>query len=385
MTNQDLLTLSGSGTELRSITVNDVPIDIKPDQTFSCGLLLSPGKNFIQVKAWDGAGKFAGSALRVLRLVSFPDAEITYDDRKHWARHEILTLASLQVIEGYPDGEFYLTQPVTRGEFATWLVKAKGIFVPPEYQDVFFDVPKEHWRAPYIKAAYAKGYMKPLASNIFGIDETITRGEAARIAYHAEGGKILDEMSGLFYDVAENNPYYVDIKRSKEMGLIKGISKKMPIFQPNRPITRAECAILLSRFGRIKWLDKWLFDFKKGYSSDTLCRINTAPKVVSVAAEPTSFSIFDENPIVTLRALVNDREGIDSILAVKADISDLGGPPDAEMRDDGTYGDAKKGDGEYTLRFAATTESYGEKMLPVTAIDKAGWTGVGQTSITVVR
>ncbi len=385
LTNQDLITLSGSGDNLNSVTVNDIPVEINADGAFSCGLLLGPGKNYVEVKAWDNSGKFQEKTLRVLRLVSFPDAEITYDERKHWARHEILTLASLQIVEGYPDGNFYLSQPVTRGEFATWLVKAKGLPVGLEYQDVFFDVPKEHWRSPYIKIAYQKGYMKPVAPNIFGVDEPLTRGEAADIVYAAEGGKFLKEIPSLFYDVPENNPFYVEIKKARESGLLKGISRTVPIFQPNREITRAECAILFSRFGRIKWMEKWLFDFRYGYNSETLCKINTAPTITYVAADPSSFSIFDENPIVALTAGVSDRQGLEDILSLKADISDLGGPPDAEMRDDGTYGDEKKGDGIYTLRFMATSEAYGEKVITVTATDKSGWTGTGQASITVVR
>ncbi|HTY13151.1 MAG TPA: S-layer homology domain-containing protein [Candidatus Omnitrophota bacterium] len=385
LTNQDLLTLTGSGDNLKTVNVNEISLDVDDEGKFTCGLWLNPGKNYIVVKAWDGAGKYYEKGMRVLRLVSFPDAEITYEDKKHWARHEILTLASLKIAEGYPDGNFYLSQPITRGEFATWLVKAKGVQITPGYQDVFFDVPKEHWRAPFIKAACQKGWMKPVSANTFGVDDTLTRGEAADIAFKAEGGKFKKEIPSLFYDVPENNPYYVEIKKAKQSGLIKGISRTAFVFQPNREITRAECAILFSRFARVKWLEKWLFDFRQGYNTEAYCKINTPPLVDWVTADPASFSIFDENPGISLNAMIVDRQGLDDILSVKADISDLGGPPDAEMRDDGTYGDEKKGDGIYTLRFVATTEVYGEKTVTITATDKAGSTGTGQVGVTVVR
>ena len=377
-TYQEVLTLSGNSSGLDALSINNIPIDIKADGSFSCGLVLARGKNYVEIKSWDKKGKFQVKSLRILRLVSFPDVEIRYENKEHWARSEVVTLASLGIIEGYPDGNFYLYQAETRGELATWIIRAKGIPVYQTLTDVFFDVPKEHWRAPYIKAAYDNGLMQPISPNVFGIDDTVTRAEAAGVALKVEGSKFISEIESAFNDVPETHPYYAAIEKSKESGLVKGISRKFPIFEPNREITRAEAAIVISRFNRVKLLASWLYDFEQGFSEKYYCKINTPPEISSVSVNPQRFSIFDENMLLTLKARIYDREGLQDIFSVKSDISSLGGPPDAEMRGNGT-------NGEYTLQFTPTIESWGEKAITVTATDKYSSTGSGQTSVTVVR
>jgi hypothetical protein len=109
-----------------------------------------------------------------------------------------------------------------------------------------------------------------------------------------------------------------------------------------------------------------------------MCRINTSPKITGISISPQSCSVFDENIVLTLKATVIDREGLADILSVKADLSNLGGPPDAEMK-------SPKGDNEYILRFNPKNESWGEKTVTVTVTDKSGATGSDQTSETVVR
>ena len=376
-TYQDVLALSGSSDGIKTISVNDVVVDIKDDGAFSCGLVLNPGKNYVLTKSWDKEGKFRQSSLKILRLISFPDVEQLYEKKEHWARNEVITLATLGIIEGYPDGNFYLYQALTKGEMATWIIRAKGISVYQTLTDVFFDVPKEQWRAPYIKAVYDTGLMRPMSANVFGIDDTITRAEAAGIALSVEGSKFISELESAFNDVPKSHPFFAAIEKSKESGLVEGISRKMLIFEPNREITRAETAIMLSRFNRIKLLSDWLYDFDSGFTEKSICKINTAPEVASLTAAPQRFSIFDENVVITFKARIYDREGTNEVYSVKADISSLGGPPDAEMRV-GT-------NGEYSLRFTPTVESWGEKFISATATDKYGSTGTGQTSLTVVR
>lgn len=382
---QEVIMLTGSGPGLRSITVNNAPIEMDAAGNFSCGLILAPGKNFVEVVGWNSTGQAEKKTLRILRTLSFEDADETYDNHRHWARHEVVTLATLGIIEGYPDGDFYLNQAATRGEFATWVIKAKGIKVYPVSKDVFFDVPKEHWRAPYIKAAYDKHYMKAVSPNNFGIDDPLMRSEATRIAVAAEGGNFTKEINALFYDVPKSSPFYAEIEKSKEKGLIKGVSHKVPLFQPKRDLTRAEATILLFRFSRVKWLEKWLFDFSQGYSARSFCKINTPPKVNSVSIDPQSFSIFDENTSVTVRAEVSNREGMTDILHVRADLTALGGAPDAEMKFNGDDNDARRASGEYLLQLNPTVEAWGEKTVTVTAIDRYGWSAAGRANATVVR
>ncbi|KAF0133094.1 MAG: hypothetical protein FD145_1446 [Candidatus Saganbacteria bacterium] len=369
--------LSGIKPNAKYLTVNKIPIEYDSDGRFLCGLVLHPGKNFVEIEVWDEADKYENKTLRILYLVFYPDLD------GHWAKKQIITLATLGIIESYPDGSFYMAQPITRGEFAAWIARAKGLKILPLAQDVALDVPKEQWQAPYIKTVIEKQYMKNLFSGIFGIDETLTRGEAAKIAIDSEGDEFLSELSALFYDVPEDHPYFTDIKLSKKSGLTKGISKNTPVFQPDREINRSESAVLLSRFGRVKWLEKWLFDFNEGFSAEYYAGINTQPKVSNIEISPKTFSLLEEDIVITLKTLIEDREGIQSIANVKADISSLGGPPDAEMQFEGIKGEGTVG--TYILRFKPTADSWGEKTIKINTTDKMGWKGTSQTSVTVVR
>lgn len=383
-TYDEVITLSGRGSGFSTLAVNRVRMDWEKDGTFSCGLVLNRGKNFVEVIGWDPSGKPLKEVRRVLRLITFPDMEQKYDGRLHWARRAVIGLASLGIAEGYPDGNFYPNHPLTRGEMASWLARSEGLLLLPPSQDVAQDVPKEHWRAAAIQAVLDKKYMLLQSNNFFGINEPLTRGEAAKIVIDAEGRAFEEEVKEAFLDVPDTHPFFSQIETAKEKKLMRGISLKSPLFEPNRDITRAEAAILYSRFGRVKWMTKWLFDFNQGFEPRAYSRINTAPRVVWASVMPASIPAIDETP-VRLVARIEDREGRENILTVKADLSDLDGPPDAEMYDDGTHGDAQANDSEFALSFSAAPQSWGEKTIVVTAIDRYGWQGSGQTTLAVTR
>ncbi len=376
-----ILTLKGTGKNLSAARVNGVLLDIDKN-SFTCGLVLTPGKNFAKIEVWDTNGGYEVYTRKVLKLVSFTDVEQLYNNKPHWAKYLIVTLATLGIAEGYPDNNYYVNKSLTRGELATWICKAKGYKTHVPSKDVFKDVPKEHWRAPYIEAIVNKGIMRGDDNNYFGIDLPVSRGEAAFTGIKSEGVDFEREVVSIFFDVPSTYPFYDQIKQAKSKGLIKGISWKTAIFEPGRDITRAEAAVLVSRFNRVKWLRDWLYDFAQGYAD--FCKINTAPKILDAQITPNTFLQF-EQPVANLRVRVDDREGLDSILNVKADISQLGGPPDAELHDDGTNGDPTKGDGEYFLQFVASSESMGEKTINITATDKLGWQGKSSIKVIVAK
>lgn len=379
ITSRDVIVLSGAGKNLAILKVNGRQIKVGEKGKFSCGLVLHLGKNFIEVKAKDRSGKTYLKKLHILRLASFPDLE------GHWAQKKIIYLATLGFIEGYPDGYFYAGQPLTRGELATWLARIKKLYPPYLAKDPFLDVPKEHWRAPAIAAVTKKKYIKGITSKHFGIDEPISRDQAAYIATKAENVKVLWEIKKLiFQDVPKEESLAPPIFAAKKKGLVVGVSKKVPLFDPYRNITRAEAVILLSRFDRAKKAIQYLLNFKQGFDREVYAKVNVAPRVESFTVDPPSIYVNAEY-VIKLRAKISSRKGFYPISKVKVDLSSLGGLPDAEMFDDGTFGDETANDGTYSLNLKLTVAESGERALKATAIDTLGWEGTSSAKLWVVK
>ena len=350
-----------------SLEVNGQPLSLKNGPSFACGLVLKPGKNLVELRRGEAKQK-----IRLLRLVSFTDIDAPYQEKKHWAQSHIIYMATLGVVEGAPDGNFYPDNPVTRGEFSTWLVRAKKMAVKPPTEDVFLDVPKEHWRAPFIKAIIDAGYLKGYSNNYFGIEDPVLRREAAQIAVMTQGLGVIEKIKPLFRDVPQAEKSALPIYTALEKGLVIGVNKKIPVYAPDRPLTRAEAATLLSRFIESQRGIAELINYDLDYTAADLCKLDVSPEVTELSLTPAEVYL-KETASLRLRARIAPRGKFYPIARVKADLADIGGLPDAELFDDGTHGDDEVGDLVYSLNASFTPTEIGVKSIGITVTDKLGW------------
>lgn len=367
-------------TNAPAIKVNEIKFRPDGEGNFTCGLVLHRGKNFVSVS--DGGDE---KNIRILRLITYPDIEEEYNGKKHWARAQIVYLSALGMIEGYPDGNFHPANPVSRSEFSTWLAKAKKLPVEPNLTvDPFFDVPKEHWRAPYVKAVTDAGYLSPYSKHSFGLDDPISRREAAEMIVRSEGLGTATKITQLFRDVPKEEKGSVPIYTAHEGGLVIGVSSKLPIYDPERALTRAEAAMLISRFTIAQNGIRYLYSFDNGYLPATYCRLEIAPVITGLTVEPGKTPI-NQTSTIKLRARLASREAFAPIAKVKADLSPIGGQPDAEMFNDGTHGDETAGDDLYSLNFSFTPQQSGQFLLGVVATDQLGWQGKSEAPLQVTK
>ncbi|NJL44676.1 MAG: S-layer homology domain-containing protein, partial [Leptolyngbyaceae cyanobacterium SM2_3_12] len=98
----------------------------------------------------------------------------------HWAQPFITTLAQQGILEGYPDGTFRPEAAIDRDEYAA--VIRQAFATNPERDlasaSTLGDVPEGYWAAPAIEEAYEMGFMDLPATNQFNPQAEVSRAEA---------------------------------------------------------------------------------------------------------------------------------------------------------------------------------------------------------------
>lgn len=103
----------------------------------------------------------------------FPDLS---EDR--WSVEEISTMYNAKIVNGYPDGNFYPDNAITRAEFAT--IAMRFDILDENATHGFIDI-SGHWAEKYIASAYQMGWVDGYEDGSFKPDQPITRTEAAKL------------------------------------------------------------------------------------------------------------------------------------------------------------------------------------------------------------
>ncbi|WP_433582174.1 S-layer homology domain-containing protein [Paenibacillus amylolyticus] len=113
----------------------------------------------------------------------------------------------------------------------------------------YADITNHPWARNYLNAMYAKGLMKPLKSNSFGADDRITRGEFATLLVKGMNIPITTPTQQTFSDVGKGTGAeiwnYEAIETAARVGIITGRSDGF--FQPQLPISREDAAVMIAR------------------------------------------------------------------------------------------------------------------------------------------
>ncbi len=158
----------------------------------------------------------AETAMMLYRLLRKPEVEKTvgFSDvpQGRWFSEAVLTLSSLGIINGCPDGSFLPQQAITRAEFTAMVVRfanaAEGVYR-------YTDVSENYWAGKAIATASAYGWIQGYGDGSFRPKQPINRAEAAtvlnavlnRSADRAYISKHFDELM-YFSDLRESWRWY---------------------------------------------------------------------------------------------------------------------------------------------------------------------------------
>ena len=175
---------------------------------------------------------------------------IPYEDIDgHWAYDDINFTSSRELFIGVETGLFAPEAQMTRAMFVTVLGRLYGID-PSDYIEVVFDdvVPGSYY-APYLQWAFQNGIVKGVSANLFEPDRPVTREETA-VMLHRAHMVTENDTTGII-------PVFMDSESisdwaSDSVGFVQsaGIMEGRPgnYFNPIEAAKRSEVAAILRRF-----------------------------------------------------------------------------------------------------------------------------------------
>jgi 3D (Asp-Asp-Asp) domain-containing protein len=209
-------------------------------------------------------------------VASAANAAETFSDvpAAHWAAPAVEDLAAAGVLKGVGGGLFQPERTITRAEFVTALLRARGLATEAQTavdpalggsgfgagSVLFNDVPPRSWYEAPAVLAYRMAITEGKDDGSFGPAEPITREEIAAMAVKAVGwgerGRTMSwssassTLKAAFSDwtaISEGNRGLVAVALTEN--LITGLPDGS--FSPGQTSTRAEAATLLARIRKI--------------------------------------------------------------------------------------------------------------------------------------
>ena len=160
-----------------------------------------------------------------------------------WAAASIKRMSEKGYAGGFPDGNFRPGANISRAEFAAIINKING-FTEQEKTE-FRDLSSSHWAYAEIRSAVKAGYAGGFPDGTFKPNLPVTREQAAAILnniYKFENSA----QSVTIKDLSKVSPWAADsVLRVVASGVMGGYEDGT--FSPKKPVTRAECIVILDR------------------------------------------------------------------------------------------------------------------------------------------
>ncbi len=169
----------------------------------------------------------------------------------HWAYEAVTFLTDKKVVVGYPDGLYRPDQKVTRGEFATMVIKALGLYEKDTPEIFNYKDTKGHWADRNIQVASYYGLVKGFPGDMFYPNRDVTRIEALEIILNALSPENIDSEQAkhflsIYKDYSEIPDWaLISAGKCQMIGLVYNMPGHETTLEPLRPATRGELARFL--------------------------------------------------------------------------------------------------------------------------------------------
>ena len=144
------------------------------------GLMLGTGEHTFSPYSPMTRAQMATIAARMLKLPTSNSANIPNDVQGHWAQKEISAVYEANVMQGYPDGNFYPDREASREETAVFLSRVIKSETTNEKPD-FTDIDESRWSYDEICALANSGILTGYPDKTFRPEKIIDRGEMATL------------------------------------------------------------------------------------------------------------------------------------------------------------------------------------------------------------
>ena len=165
----------------------------------------------------------------------------------HWAEPYITELTEKGIINGYEDGTYRPEGQIKKCEFIKLIMAAS---LPNENWAERESVKYEHWAGIYAEAAEEQGVMSRTYVDEVSLEEPISREDMVEILGKCDiiiRGNAQESAELELYDIADMDPSKLAmLSHCAAKGLIAGYEDYT--FKPDRTLTRAEVATILSRY-----------------------------------------------------------------------------------------------------------------------------------------
>lgn len=161
-----------------------------------------------------------------------------------WAKDEIIHLAQLNKMNGYPDGQYRPAALVTRGEAAKILSNTLEI---PDTDSTksFSDVEENDLYYNEIMSTFNRGIFQPKKNGTFGVNEYISREEFATLIVRAFKLKDLGTSINFRDHDKINKSHINDVQIVSKLNIMTG--KANGDFEPSTYVNRSQFAVILHR------------------------------------------------------------------------------------------------------------------------------------------